>query len=148
MRLLERRFELGDDAKEDWRTYYKWVLRGGKWTGAKKGVAFDCYAPSALCDTEASDLVDHYPSLNMSASFSIQMYGDAAALSLARAWIHRHFYFLGVWMAAHCSYPFAFTDAHVNAYVEPAELSHLAAHAAPGSKLAKRIGTIRAVRPR
>jgi hypothetical protein len=147
-RLLERRFELGDDAMEDSRMFYRWVLRGGKWTGAMKGVAFDCYAPSALHNTAAYDFVDQYPSLKLSASFSIALYGDAAALTFARAWIHRHFFFLAIWMAADCSPAHVFTDADVDSYVEPADLIALATHAVHGSKTAKRLETIRAIRPR
>jgi hypothetical protein len=146
--LLERRLELGDDGMEDSAAFYRWVLRGGKWTGAKKGVAFDCYKPFALNDTAASDFVDLYPSLKLSASFSIALYGDGAALTLARSWIHRHFFFLAIWMAADCSPAYVFTDADVDAYIEPADLVALASLAVMGSKLAMRVQTIRDIRPR
>lgn len=86
-RLMARRAELGDDAVEDWRAYYKWALRGGRWLAERTGLAYDCVAAQCLPDTAATDMALTFDNLNKMASFSISKFTEEGALALARLWI-------------------------------------------------------------
>jgi hypothetical protein len=143
--LIRRRAELGDDPGEEWRTFFCWKLRGGRWTGENKGVAFDCYAAYALKGTSAETFVSNYAKLRMSGSWSIRLYGDREALVLARAWIHRNFHFLKLWMEGGSRDDHVFSAADVLAYVELPELVALSAEAE--GPLAERIVQLRSLQP-
>ena len=141
--LLLRRAELGDDADDEWRLQFSWKLRGGKWTGDHKGVAFDCYAAYVTKGGLAEDFVACFPLLSMSASWSIALYGDDACLVLARAWIHRMYYFFRIWVDAGSSLAHIYTAGDLLAYVEPLSFVQLAVGA--NSSLAARILQIRSL---
>eukprot|EP00974_Lingulodinium_polyedra_P067431 6528743-Lingulodinium_polyedra.AAC.1 len=64
--LIRKRVELGiEGQEEEWKQFFKWTLRGGRWTGEHKGVAFDCYAAYTLKGTEAETFVSCFPKLRM-----------------------------------------------------------------------------------
>jgi hypothetical protein len=144
--LVLRRAELGDDAGEAWRQFFCWKLRGGRWTGENKGLAFDCYAAYSLKGTEAEQFVASYHSLQSSASWSIRSYGDNECLTMARAWIHRMYYFFDLWLQAPSDEVRKFGHADVSSYPEPIDFAQLAV-TATGS-LHNRICQIRQIVPR
>ena len=143
-RLMARRAELGDDADEDWRSYYKWNLRGGRWLAERTGLAYDCVAAQCLPDTTATDMALTFDNLNKMARFSISKFTEEGALALARLWIHRNHYFLNLWLAKDCR-AVPFTDDEVEGYVEP---DSVAALYAQGVLVATRIDAIRRIVPR
>ena len=123
-----------------------WKLRGGAWCGANRGVAFDCYASYAVQGTEAVEFVATYRTLRNSASFSILAYGDEAALTMARGWIHRMYFLLTLWLVSGCDVAMMFTDDVVAGYEEPVDLSELAERA--DRACLARIAQIRGIMPR
>jgi hypothetical protein len=143
-RLMARRAELGDDAVEDWRAYYKWALRGGRWLAERTGLAYDCVAAQCLPDTAATDMALTFDNLNKMASFSISKFTEEGALALARLWIHRNYYFLILWLAKDCR-AVPFTVDEVEGYVEPDNAAVLYTQ---GGDMATRIDTIRLIVPR
>lgn len=144
--LVRRRAEVGESDQE-WRRFFVWKLRGGTWAGAMKGIAFDCYAAYTVKDSGADLFVASYGNLRQSAPWSIRMYGDREALTLAKAWIHRLFYFFNIWQgASECAggaHQSSMGDAH--AYQEPPEFSALA-EGAQGA-FASRVKQIRSMVP-
>ena len=144
IKLVEKRVELGVDSDEA-NLFFVWQLRGGKWTGEHKGIAFDCYSASIRRGTLAAEYILVYSNLKASASFSIALYGDETALVLARAWIHRHWHFFQLWRAAGGAAIKHFSEAEVKSYSEPEEFQALARDA-KGPLLA-RIAQLRCLVP-
>ena len=60
-------------------------------------------------------------SLGIDMRFAVKLYGDAAAYTLAQAWCHRMAYFYFIWVAMGKG-RYAFTDADVNAWMQPEAL--------------------------
>jgi hypothetical protein len=114
-RLLIRREELALEFPEDPDMYFKWTLRGGKWTASKFGVAYDCYMAMTI-KGPATRFTTKF-GLVPSASFSILKYGEIACLQLANGWIHRMFYLLAVWKLAAFADDFVFDEATIASYV-------------------------------
>ena len=146
LKLLKRRAELVAEPASEARSFYVWKLRGGRWSGQGLGLSFDCYAASILPATTAADMVDCFPKLKKSWSFSISLYGNAGARALAKAWIDRHFFFfLRSRMEAGCNDDHTFSQELVDSYREPEELTALASGS--DGQLAARIIQIRAIVP-
>ena len=91
--LVRRRAEMGGDDEEEWRGRFRVTLRGGKWTAAVHGLAFDCYAAYVVKNSDAERFL-HLYSLTQSGSWSIRAYSDDGAFTLAKAWVHRLFFTL------------------------------------------------------
>lgn len=67
---------------------FRWKLRGGAWTAAHKGQAFDCFV--AECANGLATKFCKQFSLLRSASFSINVYSEAHAQQLAEIWCALH----------------------------------------------------------
>ena len=113
--------------------------------GVAKGWAYLSIAMTrqVLPATTAADMVDCFPNLKKSRSFSISLYGDAGARVLAKAWIDKHFFFMRSWMEAGCNDDHTFSQELVDSYREPEELTALASGS--DGQLAARIVQIRAI---
>ena len=145
--LVRRRVELaGEVDREEWRNFYSVKIRGGKWTGEHKGVAYDCYACYAINGSLADEFVQSFANVRASVSWSIRAYGDAGAHVLARAWGHKHHYFVMLWAAAGCPEGHIFSEEDIRLYSEPDAFRVLAADAV--GPLADRILQIRAMVPK
>ena len=66
-------------------------------------MAFDCYASFALPGTDAERVALRFRNLRKMGSWSIRLYGDDEALVMAKAWTHKHYFFLQAWQAAGCA---------------------------------------------
>ena len=143
--FLLRRAELGDDLGAEWREFFRWQLRGGRWTGMHKGIAFDCILASAIRGTEAHVFMSSFVGLNVSASFSLTAYGEEQALILARAWIGKAYAWFRVWQEAGSKLDHEFKAEDLASYAEPADSRALAVEAKGG--LAGRVQQIRKMFP-
>lgn len=143
--LVERRAELHED-EEPWREHFVWKLRGGAWTGAHKGIAFDCYAAYVVKGSRAEEFVQCYGSLQRSASWSIRLYGEEQCLVMAKAWIHRMYHFFILWLEGHADETMKFSASDVDSYREPTVFAELATSA--DEVLQKRVRQIRSIVPR
>lgn len=74
------------------------------------------------------------------------MYGESAALVLARGWIMRHYYFMEKWMMAGGLPGYRFTKEDIEGFEESAEFRSLASSAT--GALAKRVRQLRSIHPR
>ena len=83
--LMARRAILLADAPVASNFYV--TARGGLWTAARHGVAYDCFGAYAR-GGPATDWCTQF-GLNKSASFSIHRYGEEGAELLAKAWVHK-----------------------------------------------------------
>ena len=111
--LAAKRHELErEGGEEEWGNFYRWRLRGGEWAGENKGVAFDCYMAEAIKKTEAENMVAQYKNIKGSGSWTM-MYGDGHAQALAKAWCHRHYHFLKLWMDSGGKADHRFSDAEI-----------------------------------
>ena len=77
--------------------------------------------------------------------YHISAYGEDIAHTLANAWVHKVSSFYEAWLAADRPAVMAWAH-HVEAYVEPAEVSALVGDA--GSLLVRRLAKLRAMWPR
>ena len=121
--LAAARAELAGDLDVHGPDFYI-ELRGGRWTDAHRGVAYDVVRGKAATAT-----VEHWCrlfSLRFSASFAIARYGMSSASRLAACWKHRMQFFYDMWLECgednHC-----FTLANLALYVEPPEVATLIA---------------------
>ena len=145
--LVRRRVELAKEVDdEELRNSYSVNIRGGKWTGENKGVAYDCYACYAINSSLAAEFVQSFSNVRSSASWSIRAYGDVAAHVLAMAWGHRHHHFLNRWVAVGCPEGHKFSEEDIGLYSEPDALRGLASDAV--GPLADRIRQIREMVPK
>ena len=85
--------ELGDAVGSDVRI----VLRGGKWTMAAKGVAYDSVR-AEVYTTLGLRWAAHFD-VNKTASFYISTYGEAVAHRLAALWKHKVQWLINIWVA-------------------------------------------------
>ena len=143
--FLLRKAQLGDDLGADWREFFRWQLRGGRWVGMHKGIAFDGILASAIRGTEAYDFMSSFAGLQASAFFSLAAYGEEGALTLARAWISKAFAWLRVWQAAGSQFDHKFKPGDLAGYVEPAAFRALAVDT--NGSLAGRVQQIRKMVP-
>jgi hypothetical protein len=139
--LLRKRAELAppDVAEEN----FSYSLRGGQWTAAKKGVAFDCFLGSAK--GHASVAFCEQFAMHRSGSFSIALYGEHEGLLLVKAWVHRMEFLMQVWVAAGSLADFQFSAEDLSRYEGPAELVELLA--CSKSVVSKRAIVVRSLGP-
>ena len=74
------------------------IIRGGKWTAAKNGVAFGCFATGAKPGI-AARMLQHY-SLQKTSSYVIAKYSEEGAKDLAQCWIDKHMFWLDQWVVS------------------------------------------------
>ena len=121
--LAAARAELAGDLDVHGPDFYI-ELRGGRWTDAHRGVAYDCVRAKAATAT-VEDWCRLF-SLPVSGSFAIGRYGRCHASRLAACWKHRMQFFYDMWRE--CGEDnFCFTPANLALYVEPPEVDTLLA---------------------
>ena len=141
--LYKRRYLLAHDATEV--ADFKVQLRGGQWTAAHVGEAYDSFRSFAM-KGDASRLCALF-GMTATATFSIKLYTEAGAERLAQLWCHRLQWYLDVWMAHGRAEDFRFDDALVASYDEPP--AGPAGHTGgEDDAFQRRLATIRATRPR
>ena len=92
--LYAKRLSLAEGEGCGDATNFVWLLRGGRFTSAKTGMTFDCFASSAKKGLPSDWCLAW--GLTRSASFSIRLYGEETAFQLARCWVHVHEWMYGV----------------------------------------------------
>ena len=97
--LYRRRLEMeGHVPDGEAVTHFSWQLRGGAWTAAHHGVAFDSVR-AFTCTTIANKMMKHYH-LAMTGTFAVAKYTDELARELAKCWIDKHAFMLEQWVSA------------------------------------------------
>ena len=96
--LYRRRLELDDRCPGDDIPQFEMIIRGGNWTAAKKGVAFDCFSTRAKPGI-AARMLQHY-SLQKSSSYAVAKYSEEGAKDLAQCWIDKHLFWLDQWVVS------------------------------------------------
>lgn len=139
--LMQRRWELGSVAPQ--AESFVWALRGGAWTAANRGVSYDCFSASAKRGVP-QDFCQRY-SLPKSSSYAISLYGEEAALGLAKAWVSRMEFLIGIWFDHGAAPAFEFSHVHLARYSEPADLGELCRTS--GGRAEQRLEGIRAIAP-
>jgi hypothetical protein len=124
-KLWDRRGELEAIEAVAREEGFQYTLRGGKWTQANMGVAYDCYMASAKPGLP-TDFCSKY-GMCRSASFAIRKYTEDACLVMVRAWMHRMSYFYRLWVENGCTAVYKFAGSDIEAYKceEPAQLAEL-----------------------
>ena len=122
--------------------HFAWSIRGGAWTAAHRGAAYDSFRSQAVTDRGKDFLRRH--GLHQSATFSLASYGEGASSVMARYWVARMAFLFSLEEA---SVPgkLVFTDAAVGLFHEPVEFVELATEAT--GPLLARVGQLRTIRP-
>jgi hypothetical protein len=139
--LAAKRLELPEAESAE---HFTWKVRGGPWTSRHKGCSYDCFSACASSH-DAKDMCTVF-SLATSASFSLRLYGEPAAVTFCEYWVQKHRHWFDIWQ--HFGFPRArsFEPGELAAFEEPANFVALAVSAVLG--LAKRIVQLRALQPR
>lgn len=138
--LYEKRLELSlgeADVHE-----FTWQLRGGKWTMANKGVAYDAVMASAEKGVAERMCLNYQ--MTKSASFSTTAYGDDVSVKLAKFWCRKLNHMLEKWVEHGVAEGFVLREV-LGDYVEPPEAAEIIATGHKGA--AKRVAQIRSVVP-
>lgn len=140
--LYARRFHwatCGDEVQD-----FKVTLRGGNWTSAHTGKAFNEFRGGAV-GGEAGSFCARYR-LVKTTTCAINLYTEEGARALCALWCHRMQWYLDLWRASGREDAFIFAEDDLLEYVEPE------ASAPAGQKeaaaFAQRLASIRAIRPR
>ena len=141
--LWERRLDLEAD-RAAFPEAFNYVLRGGAWTAAHAGVAYDSYRAQAA-GREAAHFCQQW-ALPKSATFSIRKFGEESCLQLCRYWCHRLAFWHQLWCAAGGEEAFAFQAEDVRFYEEPPEAAILLA--SEDAFVRQRAQEIPGIRPR
>ena len=95
-------------------------LLGGAWTSANKGVIADAFSAKAKDQQAISFCAARH--MARSARFEISLYTEEWAAALARCWCHRMQFLLNLSLE-HQNVQHIFTQAELDAWVEPSELA-------------------------
>ena len=140
--LYERRFHWQGEGERC--PDFKVQLRGGQWTAAHTGMAYDSFRGFAMRG-EASQICARF-NMQSTATFAIRSFSEEGAQCLANLWCHRMQWYLDLWRVHGCAADFVFADDELRIYEEPEISVRLI-----GDELAafnRRLGTIRGCRPR
>ena len=122
---------------------FVWQLRGGRFTSAKTGMTFDCFASSAKKGMPSDWCLAW--GLTRSASFSIRLYGEETAFQLVRCWVHVHEWMYGVCLEFDSDPAWNFTHEVRARYEEPEVIRELYLHGSAACRA--RIDRMRALLP-
>ena len=137
----KRREWADDDASYDGE--FKVTLVGGPWLMKQSGEAFHAWRGGVRKGSPAEQWCGQY-SMPLTASFSLHLYSEQAARTMAHGWRHRMHFFFSLWQSTRAD-DYRFTDQDVAAYKELPEFAELA-RTSSGAQLV-RILKIRSVRP-
>ena len=141
--LWDRRLELEADRAAEPEAF-GYNLRGGAWTHAHHGVAYDSFRASPLGAAVAAFCGRH--GLPKSATFSIRKYGEEACTQLCKLWVHRLSFWHGVWLARGGEADFRFRESDGLPYRRSPEAESLAA--SPEAMVRERALQVEATRPK
>ena len=140
--LADKRAELvGEGAYAD--GFFTWKLLGGAWTKAHLGVDFDTVKGEAQ-GAEAKHFCHQYK-LQASASFKINAYGEATAITLVQLWVARMSYLYDLFLLSGDE-KYKFTPDDLAGFEEPPEFVVLAESASGRS--AQRVQWLRTFAPK
>lgn len=145
LELSERRQALAETRGEA-DPPFRWQLRGGAWTAANKGMIFDAIAAGPSVKGGAAEEWCLQWGVTRSASYSIALYGEDAAIALARAWVERHTWLFETYLAHEGEPGWTFTDEVLDEYEEPAAIGELFARGS--RRVQDRISAMRRIHPR
>lgn len=143
--LMQRRFALADNGK-DHEAHFRWQLRGGAWTAAHKGISFDAFSAGPILKGGLAERFCLEWGVTRSASYSIALYGEQTAHTLAKAWVHKHEWFYMMFVAHEDEEAWGFTDQVMEEYEEPAALAEL--ERSGSKRVQERIAAMRRIRPK
>ena len=136
------------EAREQWEVeqpkgleHFTWTIRGGLWTAAHTGLPYDSFRSQASTATGKDFL--RKKGLHQSATFSLSLYGEPAAATLAKYWVARMAFLLSLDQASDGCCVYNAID--LAGFQEPDDLVQLASDA-QGSVLA-RITQLRGLKP-
>ena len=116
-------------------------MRGGPWCLAHHGVGWDQYRATSSSVEGALFLESYLP--NKSASFKLDLYGDALAKALAELWVAKMSYFYEI--AAVRGPRHVFTEGELAGFREDPALEPMFAGEAP--EVQARLAQVRGLRP-
>ena len=137
MHILEKKRLSLDVAGDQVADGFHWVLKGGAWLDKANGIRYE-YAEGKARAGAAEKFCDNY-GFKKSHGFSLSLYGQDGAKTLAKAWCHKLNFFYSLHAINAVAEPFAFTEEDIRSYIEPADLTELAAcdHAATLQRIAQ-----------
>lgn len=144
--LWDHRLQVALDGAEEGPEHFTFTVRGGRWTLAHLGVAYDSFRAHAA-RAEAKDWCALY-SLQKSATYSIALYGEEICMGLCKAWIHRMAFFYEMWVARGSSRSFCYSQDDLELYGGLPEDFALGAITGPALARLSAIGRIRPKAPR
>ena len=123
-------------------THFKWTLHTQRWTAANVHTPYDSFRGMALKGRPAQWCLES--GFRKSATFSINLYGEAEAMSLAKLWCHRmqHMYNRFIEHAGEWPDP----DDVLAGYCEPQEAEEL--ERAGAASVQQRLARLRSLIPR
>jgi hypothetical protein len=123
---------------------FSYTLRGGSWTKAHLGVAFDSFRgftaagrPRVFCAKFG---------LGQTSTFSISKYGEDLCISLCKAWVHRMFFLYRLWLDDGASSEYRFREEDLARFAPVPEVQVLALDASVAFR--ERLNGVNSMRPR
>ena len=93
-KLLAKRAKMEKEVTVE-ASAFSWKVMGGPWAKKHLGVDFNSFR-AASCSADAQRFCCQY-SLCLSASFTLALYGEAVAQTLAEYWVLKMSYFYQIW---------------------------------------------------
>lgn len=119
--LHERRKAPAETCSEV-EAHFRWQLRGGAWTAAHKGLSYDAFSAGPIVKGGRAEAWCLQWGVTRSASWSISVYGEEAALTLAKSWVHLHEWLYRTWLEHRSEENWSFTEEVMEQYEEPPAL--------------------------
>ena len=143
LELWDRRAEL--DREEGIHDgSFSYTLRGGGWTKAHLGVAFDSLP--AFTAAGRPRLFCAKFSLGQTSIFSISKYGEDLCISLCKAWVHRMCFLYRLWVDDGASSEYRFREEDLVRFAPVPEVQVLAHGASAAFR--ERLNVVNTIRPR
>jgi hypothetical protein len=141
--LWDRRAELASDQVADTGAF-TYTLRGGTWTHAHRGVAYDSFRALAA-NGQPQRFCANF-GLAKTATFSIAKFGEEHCQALCKAWAHRMHFLYAVWVESGALPTFRFCEADFRCFVRLLDVQRLAGEASVAFR--DRLESINGLRPR
>ena len=139
-----RRREWADEDKYV-GTDFETVIRGGAWTHAAKGMAYDCIMARSSSEV-GSEFVKKY-GLQKTVSFSYAKYGEQASNLLALHWTHKMQYLFNIYRDSD-QHGYVFSDTDVDGHVPERTFAEFIEGVPLESPILQRVHQIKAIRPK
>jgi len=142
MALLDRRAELTHNMPDEPEPF-TYTLRGGLWTHAHAGVAYDSFR--ALASVGRPQLFCANYNFAKSATFSIRKFGEDLCIALCKAWTHRMKFMYTLWVESGALPTYRFDATSLNRFVPLPEVQALGDGASAAFK--ERLEGVNMLRP-